>query len=63
MSADVWIEIAPCGHCGRSDEKGEELNVTYNLSAMLTAAGFMGGNADPRRQHGRHGGQGTLVVQ
>lgn len=42
MSADVWIEIHPCGHCGRSDEMGEKLNVTYNLSAMLTAAGFMG---------------------
>ena len=42
MSADVWIEIHPCRQCGRSDETGEKLNVTYNLSAMLTAAGFMG---------------------
>ena len=41
MSADVWIERAACSHCGHSPERSE-LNVTYNLSSMLYAAGFVG---------------------
>mgnify|MGYP001582221770 CR=1 FL=1 len=41
MSADVWIERAPCPHCGRSDER-VELNITYNLSQMLREARFCG---------------------
>lgn len=42
MSADVWIQLDPCLTCGRSDEHGAELNVTYNLSRMLREAGFDG---------------------
>ena len=42
MSADVWIDRAPCDSCGRSDERGAEVNITYNLSSMLREAGFCG---------------------
>ena len=42
MSADVWIETPPCNDCGRSYPPGAELNITYNLSGMLRAAGFKG---------------------
>lgn len=42
MSADVWIDKDVCGSCGRSGEQGAEVNITYNLSAMLKAGGFVG---------------------
>ena len=41
MSADVWIVDPPCDKCGRGGD-GAELNITYNLSAMLREAGFVG---------------------
>lgn len=39
MSADLWIECKTCGcdGCGKRD-----VNITYNLTPMLTAAGFTG---------------------
>lgn len=46
MSADLWIEVpaAPaCPTCGRGDEPERadaEMNLTYNLSPMLWAAGM-----------------------
>lgn len=47
MSADVWIQHKPCSHCGRGDSpdghnEADRLNITYNLSKMLAAAGFCG---------------------
>ena len=46
MSADLWIERAPCPECGRGGNREgdarDDLNVTYNLSPMLAAAGFNG---------------------
>ncbi|PFG17235.1 hypothetical protein ATK74_1798 [Propionicimonas paludicola] len=42
MSADVWIVCDPCPHCGRGSDRYAELNITYNLSPMLKAAGFCG---------------------
>lgn len=42
MSADVWIRRNTCETCGRADDDGPEVNITYNLSPMLRAAGFVG---------------------
>ena len=42
MSADVWIKMDACAHCGATEARGAELNVTYNLSRMLREAGFKG---------------------
>lgn len=41
MSADLYLIRATCHTPGRSDES-EDLNITYNLSAMLKEAGFEG---------------------
>lgn len=56
MSADVWLEPEPedCTSCGLSttipfrasfEWDGHSLNLTYNLTPMLTAAGFPGWKA------------------
>ena len=42
MSADVWIKMDAGAYRGTEESIGEELNVTYNLSAMLREAGFKG---------------------
>ena len=43
LSADVWIIRDTCPTCGRgNDNDRDDLNVTYNLSTMLTRAGFVG---------------------
>lgn len=42
MSADVWIVRDRCNACGRGGDTDESLNITYNLTGMLTAAGFHG---------------------
>jgi hypothetical protein len=57
MSADVWIVRDRCNACGRgvaaaltrarltllaTGDVDESLNITYNLTGMLTAAGFHG---------------------
>ena len=57
MSADVWIEMNVCAHCGAPEARGAELNVTYNLSAMLREAGFKGWQAimsEPANRVGAH---------
>lgn len=58
MSADLWIIRAGCSKCGRSDDSpADELNVTYNLSTMLSSAGFKGWRwcvDKPARKVGKH---------
>lgn len=57
MSADVWIERYACPHCGRGEYRDTELNITYNLSRMLKAAGFCGWSdllGMPAKEAGEH---------
>lgn len=43
MSYDIYIKRDFCGTCGRGDVFDEDdLNLTYNLSPMLRAAGLPG---------------------
>ena len=57
MSADLWIKLDACTTCGRGSEQAAELNITYNLSSMLRAAGFHGWSwctGKPAPEVGRH---------
>ena len=57
MSAEVWVSYPPCEHCGNPGAEGAEVNITYNLSPMLHAAGFVGWRelaAMSARDAGRH---------
>ena len=58
MSADLWIVREPCPTCGRSeDSDSDSLNITYNPSKMLVAAGFRGWQwcvGKPAREVGYH---------
>jgi hypothetical protein len=40
MSLDVYLNGAPCEHCGRGGEGIFEANITHNLGAMADAAGI-----------------------
>jgi len=41
VSADLYIEYPPCHTCGRGkNEDRTNLNITYNLTPMLRAAGL-----------------------
>jgi len=40
MSADVWIEREACATCGRGEDRADDMNLTYNLTPMLRAAGM-----------------------
>lgn len=39
MSADLWIETVKCKWCG-GHGRGGDMNLTYNLSPMVQAAGL-----------------------
>ena len=57
MSAHIWVSYPPCEHCGNPGSQGARVDITYNLSWMLSEAGFVGWDAAtqmPARDAGEH---------